>query len=139
MNRFGKPGDHPPLEHDSGDNDRKPVNDIRRDNDDAPLSHIVTAIYQLELSRKRATLFEGNLGSNNAWDILLLIYIYQESGTPISGEILSRETGLTSRTARRYVDAMRQSGLILPDGLTLSDMGRQRLETYLASTAERAA
>lgn len=139
MHRFGKSGDHEPLEHDDGRNDHKELNNAGPDNGDIPLSLIVSAISQLQRSKQRAALFQGQLSVDRGWDILLLVYLYQGAGTPISHEILCHETGLSDGTARRYVHVMQRDGLIEPASYVLTDAGRSKVEALLSFANEPSA
>lgn len=137
MHHFGKPGEHQPLEHDSGKNDDKEFNNSQCNEGDISLSLVVTAISQLERSRQRSDLFDGRFTTDHGWAILLLIYLYQASGTPISINILIHESRLSAGTAQRYVDAMQQDGLLEPGAMILTKSGRSKLEALLSFYNEK--
>lgn len=139
MHHFGKPSEHQPLEHDSGKNDDKEFNNSQCNEGDISLSFVVTAISQLERSRQRAALFDGRFTTDHGWTILLLIYLYQASGTPISISILTHEAQLSAGTAQRYVDAMHQDGLLESGAMILTKLGRNKLEALLSFFNEKAA
>ena len=141
MHRFVKPSEHEPLEPephqpDDGQKDHKEINNARRDDGDKPLSAIVTAIHQLERSKQRAALFGNGLTADHGWEILLLAYLYQASGTPVSHDILIQETGLSDQTVRRYINAMHSDALIDAATLTLPDAAKSKVEALLSFSNE---
>ncbi|WP_371347753.1 response regulator [Ancylobacter sp. IITR112] len=94
----------------------------------------------------RDAIFQSDLFSDPAWDMLLDLAVAEASGRPISVTSLCIASGAPTTTALRRIDELREAGLIerRPDPadrrriiVELTESGRQRMETFVKRQAER--
>ncbi|MPT24907.1 MAG: response regulator [Starkeya sp.] len=94
----------------------------------------------------RDAIFQSDLFSDPAWDMLLDLAVAEASGRPISVTSLCIASGAPTTTALRRIDELRDAGLIerRPDPadrrriiVELTESGRQRMETFVKRQAER--
>lgn len=94
----------------------------------------------------RDAIFQSDLFSDPAWDMLLDLAMAEASGRPISVTSLCIASGAPTTTALRRTDELRDAGLIerRPDPadrrriiVELTECGRQRMETFVKRQAER--
>lgn len=96
----------------------------------------------------RDSLFDPNLFSDPAWDMLLDLALAEASGRPISVTSLCLASRAPTTTALRRIDDLQESGLIerIPDQadrrritVRLTDLGRERMEEYTKRQIKRMA
>nr|WP_272904147.1 response regulator [Xanthobacter agilis] len=94
----------------------------------------------------RAALFESNLFSDPAWEMMLDLAVAEASDRAISVTSLCIASGAPTTTALRRIDDLRQAGLVdkMPDArdkrrivVRLTPLGRERMEAYVQRQAER--
>ncbi|MEW5422163.1 response regulator [Amorphus sp. 3PC139-8] len=96
----------------------------------------------------RDSIFDPNLFSDPAWDMLLDLALAEACGRPISVTSLCLASRAPTTTALRRIDDLQDSGLIerIPDQadrrritVRLTDSGRERMEEYTKRQMKRMA
>lgn len=109
-------------------------------NDDA----VDVARNLLSLRRARSRLLPGEIFSEPAWDILLIAFIANASGAPITGYKIVEQSDISPRVVSRWIAHLCKIGLFasasigdLGDELFLSKSARGRLSELLANHEAR--
>ncbi len=94
----------------------------------------------------RAAIFDANLFSDPAWEMMLDLAVAEACDRPISVTSLCIASGAPTTTALRRIDELRQAGLLdkMPDArdkrrivVRLTPLGRERMEAFVERQAER--
>lgn len=94
----------------------------------------------------RAAIFDANLFSDPAWEMMLDLAVAEVSERPISVTSLCIASGAPTTTALRRIDELREAGLVakMPDArdkrrivVRLTPLGRERMEAFVHRQAER--
>ncbi len=95
--------------------------------------------------RRRTTIFEHSMFGEPAWDMLLALYILDESGQRQTTGALMQFAGAPITTARRWLDYLVENGLAQRSPhptdqrimfVSLSVKGRNSLDLYYSETAK---
>lgn len=95
----------------------------------------------LDSRRARRRYFQADLFGEPAWEILLALFIDDESSARLSISRLAQQIETPLTTVVRWVNALEKAGLVSRDDhptdrrtmfIRLSDKGRTALESYLA-------
>lgn len=93
----------------------------------------------------RSDYFHRAIFSEAAWDILLVLYVTESTGTPQTQATLSKGLATPPTTVQRWVDYLEKEHLVRRDPhptdrrtavVSLLDKGRKSLEDYLAAVVE---
>ncbi|MCK0207890.1 response regulator [Starkeya koreensis] len=94
----------------------------------------------------REAIFQSDLFSDPAWEMLLDLAVAEASGRPISVTSLCIASGAPTTTALRRIEELREAGFIErrpdPDDrrriiVELTDLGRRRMDNFVRRQAER--
>lgn len=94
----------------------------------------------------RAAIFDANLFSDPAWEMMLDLAVAEVSNRPISVTSLCIASGAPTTTALRRIDDLREAGLVdkMPDArdkrrivVRLTPLGRERMDTFVQRQADR--
>ncbi len=94
----------------------------------------------------RAAIFDANLFSDPAWEMMLDLAVAEVSNRSISVTSLCIASGAPTTTALRRIDDLREAGLVdkMPDArdkrrivVRLTPLGRERMDTFVQRQAER--
>lgn len=94
----------------------------------------------------RDSIFQSDLFSDPAWEMLLDLAVAEATGRPISVTSLCIASGAPTTTALRRIDELREAGLIERRAdpadrrrilVELTETGRRRMESFVKRQAER--
>ncbi|WP_454916065.1 response regulator [Xanthobacter sediminis] len=94
----------------------------------------------------RAAIFEVNLFSDPAWEMMLDLAVAEMNNRPISVTSLCIASGAPTTTALRRIEDLREAGLVdkMPDArdkrrivVRLTPLGRERMDAFVLRQADR--